>query len=192
MRKNTVFFLLSIFVFISCKTSEREKKIDRLEIVEHYYKALDNSDGAALDTLLTDSLLTKEMDYDYEQRFSKKEYIENWLKWDSVFDPTYEILEIEQENETVRAKISKVDTRILLLHEEPTVWHAIIRFEADKIISIENSNVIFNDKTWERNRTELLNWIDNNHPELNEFIHDQTELGGMNYLKAIDLYKSKK
>ena len=184
--------MLSIFLtigFTSCKTSEKE--IDKLEIAKQYYKALDNSDAAIMDIVLTDSLLTKEMDYAYEQTFSKKEYIENWLKWDSVFNPTYEVLEIEKEGETVRATISKKDVRILLLHEKPTVWNAVLRFNADKIISIERSNVIFDDKTWEKNRTKLINWISNNHPELNGFLNGQTESVGKKYLKAIELYSNK-
>ncbi|GAA4278057.1 hypothetical protein [Aquimarina mytili] len=185
--------ILSFFLtigFISCITSE--KKIDRLEITKQYYKALDNSDGVTMKILLADSLHTKETDYNYEQTFSHKEYIEKWLKWDSVFDPKYKILEIDQENEIVKVKISKEDKRIRFLHEEPTVWSAFIRFDTDKIISIERKNVVFKDKVWERNRTKLLNWVDQNHPELNGFIYDQTEKGGMKFLKAIELYKNRK
>ena len=190
MNKIVVLLFLIAIGFISCKNSEKE--IGKLEIAKQYYKALDNSDSAVMNILLTDSLLTKETDYDYEQTFSKKEYITEWLKWDSVFNPTYKVLEIEQENETVKAKISKVDKRILLLHEEPTVWNEVIRFDSDKIISIERKNVIFNDKTWERNRTKLLSWIDENHPELNGFLNGQTESVGLQYLKAIELYVNKK
>ena len=190
MNKIVVLLFLIAIGFISCKNSEKE--IGKLEIAKQYYKALDNSDSAVMNILLTDSLLTKETDYDYEQTFSKKEYIKEWLKWDSVFNPTYKVLEIEQENETVKAKISKVDKRILLLHEEPTVWNEVIRFDSDKIISIERKNVIFNDKTWERNRTKLLSWIDENHPELNGFLNGQTESVGLQYLKAIELYVNKK
>ncbi len=50
----------------------------------------------------------------------------------------------------------------------------------------------FNEGTWERNKNELLSWIDENHSELNGFIYDQTESGGMKFLKAIELYKNKK
>lgn len=191
---NKKIIALSLFLtigLISCETSKKEKHTNKLEIAKQYYKAIANSDSATLNILLTDSLLTKETDYDYEQTFSKEEYIGDWLKWDSVFNPTYKVLEIEQDKEIVKAKISKVDKRINLLHEGPTVWSAVIRFEADKIISIERSNVIFNDKVWVENRTNLINWIDANHPELNGFINGQTKSVGMKYLKAIELYNNK-
>ena len=189
MNKILILLLLLSTALISCKSTEKE--IDKLQIARQYYKALDDSDSALMSTLLTDSLRTVETDYDYEQTFSKKEYIEDWLKWDSVFGPTYKVIEIQQINETVKAKISKVDKRISLLHEGPTVWNAVIYFDADKIISIERSNVVFDDKIWEKNRTKLINWIDKNHPELNGFLNGQTESVGLNYLKAIELYTNR-
>ncbi|TWO30408.1 hypothetical protein E1J38_014735 [Seonamhaeicola sediminis] len=190
MNKFTVLLLLVTIGIISCKNSEKE--IDKLEIAKKYYEVLDKSNVSGIETLLTDSLLTKETEYDYEQTFSKKEYVE-WLKWDSVFKPTYKILEIGQENGTVKAKISKTDKRISFLHKEPIVTDQVIRFDKDKITSIETTKyVIFNDSVFVKNRDGLLNWIDKNHPELNGFIYDQTKTGGMKYLKAIELYENKK
>ena len=190
MNKTIILLLLLTIGFISCKNSEKE--IDELVIAKKYYEILDKSNVSGIEILLTDSLLTKETEYDYEQKFSKKEYVE-WLKWDSVFEPTYEILEIEQENGIVKAKISKMDKRISFLHKEPIVTNQIIRFDNDKIMTIETTEyVIFKDSLFVENRERLLNWIDKNHPELNGFIHDQTESGGMKYLKAIELYKNKK
>ncbi|UJH67934.1 hypothetical protein [Allomuricauda sp. SCSIO 65647] len=190
MNKTIVFLWLLTIGFISCKKSE--KQIDKLEIAKNYYEVLDQSNVSEMATLLADSLLTKETEYDYEQIFSLKEYIE-WLKWDAVFEPTYEILEIEQEDGMVKARISKMDKRISFLHEEPIVTDQVIRFDNDKIASIETTEyVIFNDSTFVENRDSLLNWIDKNHPALNGFIHDQTEVGGIKYLKAIDLYKNEK
>ncbi|NIK93608.1 hypothetical protein GZ212_15715 [Mangrovimonas sp. CR14] len=190
MNKIKVLLLFVAIGIISCKTSEKE--IDKLEIVKKYYEVLDKSNVSGIETLLTDSLSTKETEYDYEQTFSKKEYVE-WLKWDSVFEPTYKILEIRQENGTVRAKISKTDKRISFLHKEPIVTEQVIRFDKDKISSIETTKyVIFNDSVFVKNRDGLLNWIDKNHPELNGFIYDQTKTGGINYLKAIELYENKK
>lgn len=166
--------------------------MDTLAIAKKYYKALDTSDYSEITLLLTDSLVTKETEYDYEQTFSLKEYVE-WLSWDAVFDPTYEILQIEREDEIIKAKISKIDKRILFLHEEPIVTNQVIRFHNDKIISIETTEYVgFNDSIFVKNRDGLVSWIDENHPEMNGFIHDQTETGGIKYLKAMELYKNKK
>lgn len=189
MKKAIAHLLLFIFGFISCKNSE--KKIDRVEIAKQYYEILNHSNVSEIATLLTDSLLTKESEYNYEQTFSLEEYID-WLKWDAVFKPTYKIIEIQEENEIVKATISKIDERISFLHKEPTVYNQIIRFDNDKIVTIETTkNIIFNDSIFVKNRDGLVNWIDKNHPELNGFIYDQTENGGMKYLKAIELYKNK-
>ncbi len=182
--------ILSLFItmgFVSCKNSE--KGIDKIEIAKQYYSVLDNSDYSGINAWFADSLITKEGKY--EQTYSQNEYLE-FLKWDSVFDPSYTILEIEQQDEIVKAKISKMDKRISFLHEEPFITSQVIRFQKDKIITVATDYVNFNEKTWERNKTELLNWIDKNHPDLNEFIHDQTETGGIKFLKAIELYKNRK
>ncbi|WP_162623339.1 hypothetical protein [Confluentibacter sediminis] len=96
---------------MSCKTSTNN--IDKLDIAKQYYKALDNSDDSAMTTLVSDSITIKESETDYQEHFSQKGYLE-WLKWDSVFDPTYELLEIVQENDIVKAKVSKTDKRTQL------------------------------------------------------------------------------
>lgn len=174
----------------SCNSPK--KGIDTLAIAKKYYEVLDQSDISGIETLLTDSLLTKETEYNYTQTFSKKEYRE-WLQWDAVFEPTYEILEIEQGNGTVKATISKIDKRIAFLHKAPIVTEQVIRFNKDKIASVETIKyVIFNDSVFVKNRDVLLNWIDQNHPELKGFIHNQTKAGGMKYVKAIELYEEKK
>ncbi|WP_461587788.1 hypothetical protein [Winogradskyella sp.] len=187
MNKISALLLCLVLGIYSCKNTNQN--IDKLEIAKQYYDVLDKSDISGIDTLLTDSLLTRETEYDYEQTFSKTEYVE-WLKWDAVFNPTYKILDIEQDNETVKAKISKTDQRIAFLHQEPIVTEQVIRFKKNRISSIETTKyVVFNDSIFVKNRDTLLNWIDKNHPELNGFIYDQTKSGGMKYLEAIALYK---
>jgi len=187
MYKTIVLLLLLTIGFVSCKNSEKE--IDRVEIVKQYFKVLDNSDYSKMSDWFADSLTTVEGEY--KQTYSKNDYLE-FLKWDSVFDPNYEILEIEQKNGIVTAKISKMDKRISFLHEEPFITNQTIKFKNDKIISVEAEYVDFNEATWKRNKNGLLSWIDENHPELNGFIYDQTESGGMKFLKTIELYKNKK
>jgi hypothetical protein len=186
MHKTAILTLLIVIAFISCKRSDKE--IDTVEIAKKYYDALDNSDASAMADLLTDSLVTKETAYDYEQTFSRSEYLE-WVKWDSVFDPNYEILQIDQKDEYIKATISKIDKRISFLHEQPIVTKQLIRFDQDKIVSVETTEyVVFNDATFVKNRESLLSWIDEHHPELNGFIYNQTAPGGRQYLKAIELY----
>lgn len=190
MKKISALLLCLLLGIFSCKKTNQN--IDTLEIAKQYYEVLDKSDISGIDALLTDSLLTIETEYDYEQTFSKAEYVE-WLKWDAVFNPTYKILDIQQDNETVKAKISKTDQRIAFLHQEPIVTEQVIRFKKNRISSIETTKyVVFNDSIFVKNRDTLLNWIDKNHPELNGFIYDQTKSGGMKYLEAIALYENRK
>ena len=189
MKRNIALILLCLAIVAGCQNPK--KKVDKLEIAKQYYEALDNSDGLIMKELLADTLFTVETDYDYEQYFTREGYVESWLRWDSVFAPTYKVLDIEQDQELVKATISKSDKRILFLHNEPTVWDEILQFDGVAIARIARRNVTFNDTLWVQNVNALLAWIDANHPELNGFINDQTRTGGMNYLKAIELYENR-
>ena len=188
---NKILWLFFFFTigFICCNSSHTE--IDNLEIARQYYAVLDHSDDSKIESLLSDSIVILEIDYDYQEVFSKKGYVQ-WLQWDAIFDPTYEVLEIEQSNGMVKARISKTDKRISFLHQKPTVTEEVIHFDHGKIIRVERTNIVFDEDTFVRNREALLTWIDQNHPELNGFIYDQSETGGMNYLKAIELYQTRK
>lgn len=189
MSKISTLSLLFLIGFLSCKTSEKE--IDNVEIAKNYYKFLDSSDISGMATLLGDSIVIRESEDDYEENFTQKAYIE-WLEWDSVFDPTYKIIDIEHDNETVKAKISKIDKRIFFLHEEPMVWNEIIRFNNNKIVSVERIQYdVFDLEKFLKNRNGLVNWINENHPRLNGFLNAQTKSVGMTYLKAIELYRNK-
>lgn len=183
-----IFTLLIIVGLASCKNSETT--ISKLEIAKTYYNILDNSNTSEITTLMSDSVVVRESEDNYEERFSKNGYAE-WLQWDSVFKPTYKILKIEQEGETVKTKISKIDKRLLFLHEEPIVWDEILHFQNNKINRIERIKYnVFNVNTFLRNREKLINWIDKNQTELNGFLDEQTKLVGQKYLKAIQLYSS--
>ena len=185
--------LISFVIFtgiLGCKNTE--KKIDELEIARQYYEALDKSNSADLKALLSDSLLTVIPKYAYKVTFSRDDYAEKWLKWDSVFEPDYEVLDMKLVNGVVKAKVSKTDQRILFFMQKPFVTNETLIIKNNKIITVETAYVNFDEATWERNRNGLLNWIDENHPELNGFINDQTEAGGLKFQKAIELYKNKK
>jgi hypothetical protein len=70
MNKITILSLSIAIGIISCNNAEKE--IDKLKIAKKYYEVLDQSNISDIGTLLTDSLLTRETEYDYEQTFSKK------------------------------------------------------------------------------------------------------------------------
>ncbi|MEL0650216.1 hypothetical protein V6246_02215 [Algibacter sp. TI.3.09] len=186
MKKLIVLLLILVMGFASCKNSE--KQIDKVEISKQYFKALSDSDYSKISNCVTDSIAT--IEGEYKITYSKKDYLE-LLKWDAVFNPNYKILEIEEAGGMVIAKISKIDKRIAFLQEVPFITHQTIKFQKEKIINIETEYLDFREATWERNKNTLISWIDKNHPELNGFIHDQTESGGIKFLKAIALYKNR-
>lgn len=181
--------VLLVIVVTSCKQTP---KTTQLEIAEEYYRVLDASDETGLPSLLADKILTKETEYNYEYTYAKADYIQ-WLKWDSAFEPTYEVLDMVEENDMVKVRVSKSDKRIAFLHKEPIITNQILRFENDKIASIETIKYVnFNDSLFVKNRDELVNWIDQYHPELNGFINDQTEVGGQKYLRAMDYFENER
>ena len=185
MNKIIILSFLLTLGFISCKTSE--KQINNIEIAKDFYTVLNNYNYSTIPLLIKDSILTKEGSY--KKTFSQHDFIEI-LKWDSIFKPEYTILKIEEENGVVKARISKKDKRILFLHEAPIVTNEVITFSEGKIKSVEITDyAVFNDTVFSKNRSKLLSWIDENHPELNGFIHDQTKTGGLKYLKALDFYE---
>ncbi len=187
MNKIIVLLFFSTIGFVSCKNAE--KQIDKIEIAKKFYVAIDNSNPSEMTELITGNFTT--IDDGFEQNYSGNEYAE-WVKWDSIFQPNYKILKIEEQNGIVKAKISKIDKRISFLHHEPIITDEIIQFENDKIKNVNRTSASFKVETFVKSRDELVNWISENHPELNGFLHDQTKSGGMNYLKAIELYKNEK
>lgn len=190
MNKIVVFTLFMAIVLLSCKPSE--KRIDKLKIAKEYYKALNVSNSSIMANLLGDSLIIIESEANYRETFSKKGYL-MWVKWDSVFRPTYKVLEMEQENEIIKATISKIDKRISFLHKEPIVWNEILRFNDNKINRVERTNYkVFNAPKFVKNRDSLVNWIKENYLELDGFINEQTASGGIKYLKAMALYNAQK
>lgn len=187
MNKILVSCIVVFFGLISCKDSY--KGLDKVDIAKAYYRSLNASEGSERFNWFADSLTVKEGIY--EVHYSWDEYQE-FLKWDAVFEPSYEVLKIMEQDDVVKALVLKTDQRILFLNEKPMVTKQLMRFNGDKIISVETAYVKFDYKTWDINKNALLSWIAENHPELNGFINDQTEVGGQKYAKAIALYQSRK
>lgn len=69
MNKILAISLFMIIGFLSCKTSE--KGIDKLEIAKQYYKALENADSSEMAVLVSDSIVIRESEADYQEEFSQ-------------------------------------------------------------------------------------------------------------------------
>ncbi|ASV31968.1 hypothetical protein [Maribacter cobaltidurans] len=185
MNKKIIVWAICAIGFISCKNSE---KLSDTEITTRYFNMLDTSDYSQIPVLLADSLQTQEGDY--TSSYSHEDY-EELLKWDAVFDPTYEVLDVvQQDNGMVKAEVSKLDTRIQFLYEKPFISNYYLSVVDGKVSKVVTEYVDFDAETFGNNRTKLLTFINDNHPELNDFLQDQTEAGGQKYLKALELYKN--
>ncbi|MEO0572628.1 MAG: hypothetical protein AAF039_13060 [Bacteroidota bacterium] len=183
MNIKTTRLAIFTFLFLACQPSQEE------QLARDYYHALNTSDFVRIAQLQFDSVRIKEGSY--HTAYSVKEYM-NWLQWDSVFLPKYEILDLKTNGDTVELTVSKVCQRIQFLNGGPMVSKESILLKAGKMHELEIQEFIsFDNEGWDARREQLVNWIDEHHPELNDFIYDQTLQGGINYRKALELYQNK-
>ena len=188
MKRRILFFTLGTLLTLAfaCDSNDaREKE----ELARNYYKALTDSDYAQIVALHYDSIRVKEGPF--ISAYSKESY-SNWFQWDSVFNPNYEILDFKIVDEGAEITVSKVCERIEFLNGGPMVSKEILRFKDHKIYEQEIAEFVsFDNENWDAQRTKLVEWIDQNHPELNGFINDQSLQGGLNYLKALQLFQER-
>ncbi|MCK0160790.1 hypothetical protein [Allomuricauda sp. F6463D] len=164
-------------------------EIDKVKIAENYIGALNVSDYNQVTGLFLDSIRFNEVNY--IRTFTKEEY-HSLFQWDSIFAPHYEILEIKEVSGDLHLKVSKECERIRFLQNRPFITKEIMKFKDGAIYSIDIVEYIgFNDSIWVRNREKLVSWIEENQPELNGFIYDQTKTGALKFQKAIELYEGR-
>ncbi len=186
----TVYFLICLSIFFSSCNSKKSAPKSNIEIVKTYYNALNNKDINALSNILADSVLQKEIDY--KMPFDKATYLE-LCKWDMALDANYKIISMAEVDGGVKAKITKIGKRLQFLHERPTIAEDFFEFENDKIRTLGATKfIVFDEKTFLKNRKKLTTFVDNHHPELNGFLYDQTPKGAAKYLKAIELFEAQK
>jgi hypothetical protein len=185
--RRLIFTGLSLF-FVSCQSEE--KQADHLQIIKDYYLELNNSNLNKASTLIHDSIIVSELQF--TQARTKDEWFTQF-KWDSVFNPTYKILEMKEVDGKVEVIVSKECERIRFLHDSPTNYKVRYAFLDGKIKNDDTYEfLVFDFEKWGSRRDSLVAWIDINHPELNGFIYDQTIEGGKKYLKAIGFYENEK
>lgn len=172
--------ILVLLLFAACTPSS-----DLSQITKDFYAAMEVHDHTKIISFYSDSV--RIIGKDYRSLYTKEAY-KDWLEWDEVFAPTYEILSLTERNNFVEAQIRKSDPRILFLNGEPYVTTERLNFENGKLQSIEIIEEKYNQAHWVENRQLLVKWIAENHPELDGFIFDQTKEGGLRYKEALELY----
>jgi len=178
-----LFFLAALLIGCSEKPTPSE-------IVTEYYDAFNSSDFNRIAAVIADSITI--IDGEYVIPYSVESFHKQF-KWDSIFQPTYDIVELEDQKSQIIATVASSSKRYKFLENDPLICSFRISFDANKITMIEALEYTDADwNLWQANRDSLVNWTSRNHPELDGFIHDLTMDGAKNYLKAIDLYEKRK
>ncbi|MBV6646566.1 MAG: hypothetical protein KI790_14010 [Cyclobacteriaceae bacterium] len=124
--------------------------------------------------------------------YTKESFYEQF-KWDSVFQPTYEIIELEEQESQIIATVASSSKRYKFLKNDPLTCKFRVSFGSNEITKLESMDCPSADwNVWQTERDALVDWTRKNNPELDGFIHDLTMNGAINYLKAIELYENRK
>ncbi|MBD0851909.1 hypothetical protein [Maribacter arenosus] len=184
--KNTFFILFLLYFLTGCS----DQKLTHQETVTKYYNARDAANYNELKTLINDSITI--IAGDYVMPYSHDSFYEQF-KWDSIFRPSYKIVELEEKNNQIIASVALNSVRNEFLKNNAMTCQYKISFNYGKISKIEELECKSADwNIWQKERDSLVSWIKKNHPELDGFINDMTMNGAMNYLKAIELYETDK
>ncbi len=159
------------------------------QLVSQYYEAFDASGFDQLVPLIADSITIAEGQY--VTTYSRGEFYEHF-KWDSVFQTSYQVVDLEDQGEQVVATVTSGSVRYQFLQNDPLTCRYNISFHSDKIVRIDVldcSNADWN--VWQTEVDSLVGWVHQYHPELDGFIHDLTMNGAIHYLQAIQLYQDR-
>lgn len=176
--------LLIFLLFIGCD----QINISNQEVAKKYFEARNSVAFNDIKKLIHESLII--IEGDYIMHYSKESFYEVF-KWDSIFQTTYNIVELKERNDQLVASIALSSIRNKFLKNDLMTCKFKLSFNSGKISKIESLDCSGSDwGKWENQRDSLVSWINANHPQLNGFIHDMTMNGAKNYLKAIELYES--
>ncbi|WP_299215729.1 hypothetical protein [uncultured Dokdonia sp.] len=184
--KNTLLFLFFLWFFTGCN----HQKVTHQETVTSYYQARDTGDFEQLKTLVHDSITI--ISGDYVMPYNPTSFYEVF-KWDSIFKPSYTLVDVEEQNDQVIASVAMSSLRNEFLKNELMTCQYEISFTAGNISRIKELDCKDVDwGVWAKERDSLVNWTKVHHPELDGFINDMTMNGALQYLKAIAFYKNRK
>lgn len=170
---------------LSCGNNNLSKK----EQVTRYYNGFINSDYELIKSTLADSLTL--VSGDHVATFTPNTYIKQY-KWDSVFQPTYNVQKLETEDKHIVASLKLQSLKLQFLKNNPMHCGFKFYFESGKIAKIQDLECPnANWKLWRQGVDSLVNWTKEHHPELDGFINDLSLKGARNYLKAIELFENR-
>ncbi len=184
LMKHILVFL--IFVLVASCT---EKQLTESEQLKAYYKGYKNANYESIRNVIADSLTT--VYGDYTTTFTPEHYYEQF-KWDSIFEPVYELVAIDEIDDQIIATVTMRSLKLEFLKNNPMTCQYQFQFTSGKISRIEELDC--NDanwKVWKQEVDTLVDWVKINHPELDGFIHDLSMQGAIDYVKAIELYENR-
>jgi len=180
-----ILFVFILVVITSCADKQPTEK----ELIAEYYQGFQNADYNQIKATIADSLTLTEADY--IMPFSKESFYGHF-KWDSVFQPVYKKVDLQNTGEQYVVEIAVSSKRFAFLKNDPLVSRQRFYFKSGKISRVENVEFVDTDwEKWTTQRESLVNWTAVNHPELDGFINDLTMQGAINYVKAIELYENR-
>ena len=184
--KNTFLALFILCFLTGCK----EHNLSHKEIVSKYYNSFDSGNYNEIKAVLNDSVT--QIAGDFVTPYNHDSFYE-FFKWDSIFEPSYKIVELVEKNNDILVTVAQENVRNEFLKNNPLLYKVKVSFISSKISKLEElESIDTNWEIWIQERDSLVNWIKNNHPDLDGFVKDMTMKGSKNYLKAIELFTSNK
>ncbi|WP_083631118.1 subclass B1 metallo-beta-lactamase [Labilibacter marinus] len=159
------------------------------QIINQYFEAFNKADLVSLNSLITNDFVMQEGSFVI---CNNRKSFATIFRWDSVFQPKFEVQKITPNESGAIVRIAKTGTRIQFLHDSPMVSDIHIKIIDHKLKTITiNDYVKFDNEKWQGRLNDLKNWVSKHHPDLNGFERDLTKRGSQNYLKAIKLYSKR-
>ncbi len=184
--RTSLLVLFLLYFLVGCA----EEKLTHQQSVTTYFNARDTGNYHELKTVVADSITI--VAGDFVMPYAPDTFYEQF-KWDSVFQPSYEIVDLVEIDDEIVATVTLNSIRNAFLKNAGMTCRYKISFAYRKISKIEELECKGADwNIWQKERDSLVNWIKKKHPELDGFIHNMTMSGALNYLKAIELYKKAK
>jgi len=183
---HTLLLLISVLFFSNCGQS----KLTHQETVTSYFEARDAKDYHQIKQLISDSLIVTEGSY--VMPYSQESYYEVF-KWDSIFRTTYDLVDLQKLDDQILASVNLTSVRNTFLENDLMRCDFRVSFEKEKISRIESLDCQGADwDKWQDRVKLLVVWVEENHPELDGFIHDMTMKGAQDYVNSIELYEARR